>query len=161
MKYYIVGYMYSGKSTFGRRVAIEKDLDFLDLDDAFERRYHFTITDFFARFGEKAFRQLEEKILLSTEKMDNIVVSTGGGTPCFGSNMDFMLHHGTVIYLRMNADEICARAETSHRQRPLLQHLSDSQRRTFVEQQLSQRETFYSRSHIILDGNNPTLPNLD
>ena len=91
MKYYLVGYMYSGKTTFGRRLAASKGMDFLDLDRAFEERYHYTVPRFFATFGETAFRKLETQMLRDTARLDNVVIATGGGTPCHSGNMDFIL----------------------------------------------------------------------
>ena len=87
MKYYLVGYMYCGKSTFGRKLAEDKGMDYLDLDRAFEARFHYTVPMFFERFGEEAFRKLETQMLHSTADLDNVVVSCGGGTPCHSGNI--------------------------------------------------------------------------
>ncbi len=76
MKYYLIGYMYSGKSTFGRQLAAEKGMDFLDLDRVFEERYHYTVPRFFAQFGEPAFRKLETQMLHDTAPLDNVVIAT-------------------------------------------------------------------------------------
>lgn len=155
MKYYLVGYMYCGKSTFGRRLAAERGMDFLDLDRAFEERYHYTVPLFFRRFGEQAFRTLESQLLRSTADLDNVVVATGGGTPCHSGNMDFILAHGTAIYLQMSADDLVARALRSRNPRPLMQGLSEADLRATIGQQLKEREPVYLRAPIILDGNNP------
>ena len=157
MKYYLVGYMYSGKSTFGRRLAAEKGLDFLDLDRAFEQRYHYTVPRFFAAFGEEAFRRLETQVLHSTADLDNVVVSCGGGTPCYGDNMDFILAHGTAIYLRMSVDDLVARALRSRNPRPAMHGLPKDVLRTKIEAQLKEREPFYAKAPIVLDGTNPQL----
>ena len=118
MKYYLVGYMYCGKSTFGRRLAEAKGMDYLDLDRAFEARYHYTVPMFFQRFGEAAFRTLETQMLHSTADLDNVVIATGGGTPCYGDNMDFILAHGTAVYLQMPVDALVERALRSRNPRP-------------------------------------------
>ena len=130
MKYYLVGYMYSGKSTFGRQLAASKGMDFLDLDRAFEQRYHYTVPRFFAAFG---------------------------GTPCHSSNMDFILAHGTAIYLRMSVDDLVSRALRSRNPRPLVKGLSESDLRARIDSQLKEREPSYLRAPIILDGLNPIL----
>ncbi|MBR1550413.1 MAG: shikimate kinase [Bacteroidales bacterium] len=158
MKYYLVGYMYSGKSTFGRRLAVEKGMDFLDLDRAFEERYHYTVPRFFSVFGEKAFRQLENQILRSTASLDNVVVATGGGTPCHSGNMDFILSNGIAIYLRMSVDDLVFRALRSRNPRPILHGLPEEELRPRIEAQLKEREGIYLRAPIILDGTNPQLP---
>ncbi len=155
MKYYLVGYMYCGKTTFGRKLAAEKGLDFLDLDRAFEERYHYTVPRFFEAFGEEAFRRLETQMLHSTADLDNVVVSCGGGTPCHSGNMDFILAHGTAIYLRMSVDDLVARALRSRNPRPKLHGLPEEALRSEIEAQLKEREPFYQKAPIVLDGVNP------
>ena len=127
MKYYLVGYMYCGKSTFGRRLAEQKGMDFIDLDRAFEARYHYTVPRFFEQFGERAFRQLETQLLHSTATLDNVVIATGGGTPCHSGNMDFILQNGTAVYIRMGVDDIVARALRSRNPRPKLHGLPEAE----------------------------------
>ena len=157
MKYYLVGYMYSGKSTFGRSLAAEKGMEFIDLDQAFEERYHYTVPRFFAQFGEDAFRKLETQVLHDTAPLDNVVIATGGGTPCYNGNMDFILANGTAIYLQMSADDLAQRALRSRNPRPLMHGLSPDEVRAKIVSQLKERERFYLRAHIILDGIDPQL----
>lgn len=157
MKYYLVGYMYSGKSTFGRRLATERGMGFLDLDQAFEERYHYTVPRFFAQFGEQAFRKLESQLLRSTANLDNMVIATGGGTPCHSGNMDFILANGTAIYLQMSIEDLVVRALRSHNPRPLMRGLSESDIRTKIASQLKEREVFYRRAQIVLDGKAPLM----
>ena len=157
MKYYLVGYMYCGKSTFGRRLAAEKGMEFLDLDRAFEERYHYTVPRFFSTFGEEAFRKLENGLLRSTADLDNVVVSCGGGTPCHSGNMDFILAHGTAIYLQMSVDALVSRALRSRNPRPKLHGLPEEELRCKIAEGLKEREPVYQRAPIILDGLNPIL----
>lgn len=158
MKYYLVGYMYCGKSTYGRRLAEEQGMDFLDLDRAFEARYHYTVPMFFDRFGEEAFRKLETQLLYSTADLDNIVIATGGGTPCHSGNMDFILAHGTAVYLQMPVDALVERALRSRNPRPLMHGLPEPTMRTTIERQLKEREPVYLRAPIVIDGTNPVIP---
>ncbi|MBR1766071.1 MAG: shikimate kinase [Bacteroidales bacterium] len=157
MKFYLVGYMYSGKSTFGRRMAGEKGMDYLDLDRLFEERFHYTVQRFFDVFGERAFRQLESQVLRSTADLDNVVVATGGGTPCHSGNMDFILAHGTAIYLRMTVDDLVDRALRSRNPRPAMRGLSPDEIRAKIALQMQEREGFYLRDPIVHDGLNPVL----
>ena len=157
MNYYLVGYMYCGKSTFGRRLAEAKGMDYLDLDRAFEERFHYTVPRFFEQFGEQAFRRLETQMLHSTAELDNTVIATGGGTPCHSGNMDFILAHGTAVYLQMSVDAIVARALRSRNPRPKLHGLPEAELRPIIEAQLKEREGIYLRAHIILDGIDPQL----
>lgn len=157
MKYYLVGYMYSGKTTFGRHLAADRGMEFLDLDRAFEERYHYTVPRFFAQFGEEAFRKLETKMLHETASLDNVVIATGGGTPCYSGNMDFILANGTAVYLRMSVGDLVQRALHSRNPRPLMQGLTPDEVRAKIEAQIKEREGVYLRAHIILDGINPQL----
>lgn len=157
MKYYLVGYMYSGKSTFGRRLAAANGMDFLDMDRAFEERYHYTVPRFFATFGEAAFRKLETQILRDTAQLDNVVIATGGGTPCHSGNMDFILANGTAIYMQMSIDNLMDRALHSRNPRPLMQGLSNEEVRSKIERQMEERESVYLRAHIVVNGMNPMI----
>lgn len=148
--------MYCGKTTFGRQLAEEKGMDFLDLDRAFEARYHYTVPRFFEAFGEEAFRKLENGMLRATADLDNVVVSCGGGTPCHSGNMDFILAHGTAIYLQMSVDALVARALRSRNPRPKLHGLPEEEMRRQIAAGLKEREPFYLKAPIILDGMNPT-----
>lgn len=148
--------MYCGKTTFGRQLAEEKGMDFLDLDRAFESRYHYTVPRFFEAFGEEAFRKLENGMLRATADLDNVVVSCGGGTPCHSGNMDFILSHGTAIYLQMPVDALVARALRSRNPRPKLHGLPEEKMRHQIAAGLKEREPFYLKAPIILDGMNPT-----
>lgn len=158
MNYYLVGYMYCGKTTFGRRLAEAKGMDYLDLDRAFEDRYHYTVPMFFDRFGEEAFRKLETQMLHSTAVLDNYVIATGGGTPCHSGNMDFILAHGTAVYLQMPVDALVERALRSRNPRPLMHGLPEPAMRTTIERQLKEREPVYLRAPIVIDGTNPVIP---
>ena len=157
MKYYLVGYMYCGKTTFGRKLAEEKGMDYLDLDRAFEERYHYTVPRFFAAFGEEAFRKLESQLLRSTAALDNVVIATGGGTPCHSGNMDFILENGTAIYLQMSVDALVERALRSRNPRPLMHGLPEPEMRATIERQLKEREPVYLRAPVILDGTHPVF----
>ncbi len=148
--------MYCGKTTFGRQLAEEMGMDFLDLDRAFEARYHYTVPRFFEAFGEEAFRKLENSMLRATADLDNVVVSCGGGTPCHSGNMDFILAHGTAIYLQMPVDALVARALRSRNPRPKLHGLPEEEMRRQIAAGLKEREPFYLKAPIILDGMNPT-----
>ena len=147
--------MYCGKTTFGRQLAEEKGMDFLDLDRAFEARYHYTVPRFFEAFGEEAFRKLENGMLRATADLDNVVVSCGGGTPCHSGNMDFILENGTAIYLQMSVDALVERALRSRNPRPLMRGLSPDAIRAKIQSQLMEREPFYRKAPVILDGRDP------
>lgn len=160
MRYYVVGYMYAGKTTYGRRLAAAKGLEFVDMDALFEERYHYTVPRFFAQFGEAAFRTIERQLLHYTASLDGVVVATGGGTPCFGDNMDYIIQHGTAVYLQLTVEQLYARALASRNPRPLMHGLSPQQIREKIATQLKEREGFYLRAQVIVDGSN-AMPDID
>lgn len=157
MRYYLVGYMYAGKSTYGRKLARTLNYDFVDTDRAFEQKYKLTIPMFFAKYGEELFRKLESQLLREVSTADNVVIATGGGTPCYGDNMDFILANGRVIYLETTLEAILSRLAVSKNPRPLLTGKPEAEQRAIVKRQLAERQPIYARSHITLDALNPDI----
>lgn len=154
---YLIGYMYSGKSTIGRLLAQRMGLAFRDLDVAIEEKYHTTIPLIFQRYGEEAFRKIERDALHQSASEDNVVISTGGGTPCHFDNMDFILQNGTAVYLEMNYEAILERMARSRKQRPLFAGKSQEERQQIVQEHLLQRLPYYSRAHVKVDSFNPDM----
>ena len=154
MRIYLVGYMYSGKTTVGKRLARQLGYRFMDTDKVFEERYRISIPDFFSRYDETAFRKLEHDILLSTTECDDCVISTGGGTPCFHNNMDFIMDNGLSIYLEASENTILSRKAKSRKARPILESMDDDELRTFVKEQLDERRQVYERARLRFDAEN-------
>lgn len=154
MQLFLTGYMGSGKSTLGRRLARRLDMAFLDLDDYFEQKYKTSISLFFERFGEVSFRQLEHETLLEAiSEHDNTVISTGGGTPCYFNNMELMNRHGFTIYLRLAPGVLASRLSNSpfRYKRPMLKGLNRQDLLQTVSEHLAERESFYNQSKLIVD----------
>ena len=138
MKYFIVGYMASGKSTFGKELAKDKGLPFLDLDECVESREGRSISEIFAKEGEEYFRKREREILHEIcNEADEFVLATGGGTPCFFDNMDYLNTSPLVIVDRLKRQ----RAD-----RPLLAMYSDDELEFFVREHLESRLSFYLKA---------------
>lgn len=150
MKVYLLGYMYSGKSTIGRLLSERLGYAFMDTDQAIEEKYHLTIPLFFNRYGEAAFRIVERQMLQSTAALDNTVIALGGGTSCNDENIAFIKANGKSIYLEMSVEEILERAIRSRKQRPLLAHRNMEEQRKTIEQQLQEREAYYRQAHHTL-----------
>lgn len=146
MKIFIVGYMLSGKSTIGKRLAKRLNYTFIDTDKEIERHYKLSVSDVFRKYGEEVFRLLERKILLSLEKEDNIVVSTGGGLVCFNDNMKWVKENGLSIYLKLSPQAIVARHKVAKRARPLLQNKTEEELLEYIEKILEEREKFYNQA---------------
>jgi len=141
--------MGSGKSSLGRHLSRLLGTAYTDLDDVFEERYHIKIYDFFEKYGEENFRKIEKDILIETTLTDNLVVSTGGGTPCFFDNMEFITKNGVSVYLRMTSRELASRLKNVKKKRPLLKELSPEGLEEWISAQLLSREPFYLRANYI------------
>ena len=96
---FLIGYMGCGKSTLGRMVSSLTGIDFIDLDNYIEGRYHASVSQLFAERGEHGFRDLERAMLHEVGEFEDVIVACGGGTPCFFDNMDWMNAHGTTVFL--------------------------------------------------------------
>jgi len=141
--------MGSGKSALGRQLAQELQAAFVDLDEIFEERYRVSIFDFFEKYGEETFRKLERELLFETARLENAVISTGGGTPCFFENMNFISKHGISVYLRMSSAELAERLKNIKKKRPLIRDLSSDGLEKWISLQLKIREEFYTKAtHI-------------
>lgn len=150
MRIYIIGYMYSGKSTIGKKLARALGFDFVDTDDLFEAKYHLSIPVFFEKYGEKLFREFEKEILLSTHNLQNTVISTGGGTPCFGENMAFIKKSGISVCLEPDIDTIMSRLHFSKKERPILSKMPKEELQSFILNQIETRNIFYKQADIIV-----------
>jgi len=146
---YLIGFMGSGKTTVGKRLAARLGFSFADTDKLFEAKHNCSISHYFEQHGEDAFRKEEAIVLKETILLENTVIATGGGTPCFHENMDLMLSHGICIYLEMSPKALYNRLKNSQSQRPLLQ--SDNLLKN-IENLLSLREQYYKKAHITVSG---------
>lgn len=157
---YLIGFMGSGKSTAGKKLATMLNYSFLDLDDAIENKYRISIPSIFSRFDENAFRILENKVLIDTFSLKNYVVSTGGGTPCYYGNMALMRDQGTTVYLKLHPGSLHMRLTQSKKKRPLIQDKNPDEVIKFIEEMLEQREYFYKQAHITIKGEDVDLESL-
>lgn len=158
---FLVGYMGCGKTTMGKKLASRLGYAFIDLDHVLEAQAGKTITQYFAEHGEADFRQLESSVLKDTVYPEKVVVSTGGGLPCFFDNMDWMKAHGQVVYIKLNAKTLAGRLENNKDDRPILRHKHGDELVAFIDEKLAEREPFYSRANIIADGLSLTAERLD
>ena len=160
MRIYLTGYMYSGKTTVGHKLATRLGYQWADLDQMLETTFHTTIPIFFKRYGEEAFRKIEQKLLHSTADFDNVVISTGGGTPCHFDNIQWMNRHGISVYFDVTVETLLRRATVSKKPRPILSGMTDEERTNFIQQQLTQRLPYYKKAQIIFPADKPDLDQL-
>lgn len=161
MRIFIVGYMGAGKSTIGKRLARKLDLPFIDLDDAFEEKHHYSIPNFFDHFGEDKFRDFEQELLKEViTKNPDAVISTGGGTACYFDNMDLMNESGLSVYLKMSPMSISHRLKMARKLRPVIREVHHDDMLEFIEEQLRIRGKYYDKAQLIVKGENFRLEQL-
>mgnify|MGYP001780153788 FL=1 len=149
----IIGYMGAGKTTVGKALAKELGVMFYDLDWYIESRMRKTVKQIFEEMGEEGFRHIEHNMLHEVAEFENVVVSCGGGTPCFFDNMDYMNQAGETIYLKASPETLHAHLKMGKGVRPLLLNKTPEEVDVFIREQLKQREPFYEKAKHIIDVN--------
>jgi shikimate kinase len=150
---FLIGYMGSGKSTIGKLLAEKLAYSFIDMDTHIEEKHFKTVSQIFAEKGETEFRLLEQQCLHEVSEFENVVISTGGGAPCFFDNMHYMNIHGLTIYLKFTSAELAKRLEASQaNKRPILANLKGKELREFIADALSKRELFYKQASYSVSG---------
>ena len=154
MKIILLGYMGSGKSTIGKALANELNLSFVDLDHAIENEIGMSIRDYFEASGELKFRRLENEVLKKILNENNdMILSTGGGTPCYGNNLDLMkmTFNAKVFYLKATIKTLTERLVSEKDIRPLIQSIGDDDLPEFIGKHLFERSNFYLQAHHVVD----------
>jgi shikimate kinase len=144
--------MGSGKSTAGRKLATAMNWDFIDLDRKIEEMAGKKIPEIFSADGEEKFRELEAVALRTLPESRNIIISTGGGAPCHGSNMEYMLMTGLTVYIKLSPAQLSSRLLNSSAERPLLKNIPDENLKEFIERKLKEREHWYQMASLTVEG---------
>ena len=150
---YLIGYMGVGKTTVGKKLAKLLDIGFIDLDKFIESKYYKTVPELFTERGESEFRLIEQKTLKEVSEIENVVISTGGGTPCFFDNVELMNQTGITVYIQAEPEELAARLRTSKTVRPIVSGKAKEELYSFISNHLSERERFYTQAQIIYKTN--------
>ncbi len=148
MKIFLTGFMGSGKSSYGKRLARTMGFNFIDLDEYIESQENLKISEIFNKYGEEYFRKIEQKHLRSLLRKDDIVISTGGGTACYFTNMDEINSGGISIYLEMSNKALLNRLESSKKKRPKISNMNPEEMYEFIEKTMIEREPFYNKAKI-------------
>lgn len=146
MRYFLIGYMGSGKTYWAKQWSAAYGLKCFDLDAEIEQRQGKSISLIFKEEGEDAFRKIEKEVLKTFLHLDNFIMSCGGGTPCFYNNITTMNEQGVTIYLKSSVQELVQRLAIEKETRPLIKDVADDVLYSFIEQRLEQRIACYSNA---------------
>jgi shikimate kinase len=160
MKIFLIGFMGCGKTTLGKKLAAKQGFELVDLDHEIERLTGTTVAGYFSDHGEEAFRKLESDTLKNHPYAENCVIATGGGTPCYFDNMDWMNANGITVYIELSAVSLAKRLEKGMSKRPLLNNLTEEGVVRFIEEKLAERGEYYRKARITLSGINLTADDI-
>lgn len=151
IRIFLIGYMGAGKTTLGKAFARDLGLTFIDLDWYIEERYHKTVQQIFQEKSENGFRELERRMLHEVSEFENVVISTGGGTPCFYDNMEYMNAQGETVFLDVDTSVLFRRLRIAKQQRPLLAQKTDEELMEFICTALEKRMSYYREARHIFN----------
>lgn len=152
-----MGFMGSGKTYLGKPFAKKIGYDFVDFDKFIEQKTKQTISEIFSAKGEMYFRQLETHLLESLKPPENLVVSLGGGTPCYNNNIDWLNANGMSIYLKVDPKIIYNRLIHQRDGRPLIEKLKEEEFLNYILNKLPQREAYYVKAKKIINADTLTV----
>ncbi len=152
MKIFLIGFMGSGKTHWGRLLGEKLRLPFFDLDEQVESSEGKPINRIFAEDGEEYFRLLEKDTLhIITESHDSFVMATGGGTPCYFNNIEYMKKAGTTVWINTPVELLFERLLNEKNNRPLIKELNDAQLKSFIIKKFSDRKIYYEQADLVVD----------
>ena len=149
----LVGYMGSGKTTVGKALSKETGMMFYDLDWYIESRMRKSVSQIFAEKGEEGFRKIEYNMLHEVAEFEDVIISCGGGTPCFFDNMDYLNQQGDVVYLKASPETLYKHLLMAKVERPLLKDKSPEELIAYITEHLKGRAPFYEKAKHVLDVN--------
>lgn len=147
----LIGYMGSGKTTVGKALSKETGMMFYDLDWYIESRMRKTVAQIFAEKGEEGFRKIEHNMLHEVAEFENVIISCGGGTPCFFDNIDYINQQGEVVYLKATPEVLYRHLMMGKVERPLIKNKTPEELIAYITEQVAKREEFYNKARYTLD----------
>ncbi len=151
MRIVLIGMMGAGKSKLGKKLAHDLACSFVDSDKEIERLEGQTIAEIFKTKGEAYFRECERKLLSSLEGYDALILSVGGGFPCFNGMMNALNSFGTTIYLNHTPEFLFSRLLNNRSERPLIKDLEPEELKDYLKDLLTAREAYYLKAHYRID----------
>ncbi len=147
----LIGYMGSGKTTVGKALSADLGMPFYDLDWYIESRMHKTVKQIFDERGEEGFRLIERNMLHEVAEFENVIISCGGGTPCFYDNIDYINQQGETVYLKCSPEILHKHLRMGKTVRPLLLNKTQEEVEQFIHEQLLVREPYYNKAKHTID----------
>ena len=147
----LIGYMGSGKTTVGKALSKETGMMFYDLDWYIESRMRKTVAQLFAEKGEEGFRKIAHNLLHEVAEFENVIISCGGGTPCFFDNIDYINQQGEVVYLKATPEVLYRHLLMGKVERPLIKNKTPEELIAYITEQVAKREEFYNKARYTLD----------
>lgn len=161
MKIFLIGFMGSGKTHWGRLLAAKLKLPFRDLDTVIVEKEKKSVSEIFSGRGEEYFRYLEKQTLEEiVDEEESIILSCGGGTPCFFNNIELMKKSGKVIWLNTSIDVLKERLLKERVSRPLIREIDDNELKRYIIRKLSERKMYYQQADVMVNEENITLEEL-
>jgi shikimate kinase len=152
MKIFLIGFMGSGKTHWGRLLSEKLGIRFFDLDEQVVEQAGKPITEIFAVDGEEQFRMMEKDILhIITESHDSFVMACGGGSPCYFNNIEYMNQAGTSVWINTPLNTIFSRLIAEKDKRPLIKSLPDDQLKNFISKKFADRKIYYEQADVVVD----------
>jgi shikimate kinase len=161
MKIFLIGFMGCGKTHWGKLLSAKLNMPFFDLDEKIAEHESRSIADIFKKEGEEYFRLLEKDVLhILTESHDSFVMATGGGTPCFYNNIDYLKKQGTVVWINCSTECLYQRLVKEKAERPLISNIADDELKSYIVKKYSGRKIYYQQANVILPEEIISLENM-
>lgn len=154
--FFLIGFMASGKSALGRKAAEKLNISHIEMDDEIIKLVGKSINKIFQEEGEEAFRKTERAVLeniiaIGKTTQNPMIISTGGGAPCFFDNMDLMKKKGRTIFVHPSIEVLAARLEQGKEERPLIRGKTQEEIRQYVAEKMKERKEYYGRADILFN----------
>ena len=149
---FIIGFMGVGKSTIGKKLALQKDVNFIDVDKEIELSEETSIVEIFKEKGEKYFREIESIIIRRIQP--NSIVACGGGLPCYNDNIKYINENGISIYLYADENNILKRINEDITNRPLINNIKKKDLKSYIRTKFRERSEIYKKANFTINTNN-------
>jgi shikimate kinase len=151
MKVFLIGFMGSGKTHWGQLLANKLELPFYDLDTIVTEKEGKSISDIFSEKGEEYFRYKEKESLEElVSQHERFILSSGGGTPCFFNNIEFMKKNGKVVWLNTSVEVLKQRLVKERQTRPMISDVGEKELKSYIIRKLGERKMYYEQADLMV-----------